>query len=439
MKVLLIQAYLPRKGKNTPIFPLGLAYICKTLKEHECTLLDPNTVEQPMMAIQKTVEKTDPDVIGISLRNIDTVQSDNVFSYFNSFVSMLKFIDRIRPDAKIVVGGTGFSMFAQEIMEKLREIDYGVFLEGEHSFAELLKNMDHPERVKGIYFRNNGKIFFTGRNEAIDFDLLAPPRREFPGLNLQAYKQGPYPYSIGVQTKRGCVFRCAYCTYPFLQGRDIRLRSPKKVVDEIENLVNLYDVKSVYFADPIFNFPLNHARDICEELRKRKMPIKWRAWLREDFVNRRFMIEARNAGCDLFEFSPDGGSQDALDVLQKDLALQDVKRTYELASEIEGVKVCYNFFYQLPGENLGMVTEFYKLLFAIVTKCWKSVERIELNNIRIYPHTRMYQIALNEGFISDKTDLLTPTFYIPHRINTTYLVKKLAEPCYLLREKIGNY
>jgi len=431
VKVLLISAYLGRKGLELTSFPLGIAYLLETLKNHECTVFDPNMVERPFIETQKIVEKTEPDVIALSLRNIDTTQSWDAFSYFQQFVSMLRFVRRIRPYAKIVVGGTGFSMFPQEIMMKLSEIDYGVFLEGEYSFPELLERIDHPKRVSGVYFRNNGKVFFTGRSKPIDFDNLPAPPREFPNLDLQKYKEAAF--SIGVQTKRGCAFRCAYCTYPFLQGRNIRLRSPRKVVDEIENLINLYDIKRMFFVDTVFNFPLNHAREICREIIKRKLHIKWTAWYREEYINKRFMIKARNSGCDLFEFSPDGGSQGALDTLRKDIRIRDIRKTYELANEVEGTRLVYNFMYNVPGENSKTVADFYKFLFEIVTKCWKRLEYLGLTNIRIYPHTKIHEIALKQGIINEKVDLLTPTFYNPPPNKVAYLPVKWARaPLYKL-------
>lgn len=424
MKVLLISAYLGRKGRELPSFPLGLAYLSGNLKNHECTVFDPNVVERPFVETQKIIEKIEPDVIALSLRNIDTTQSWDRFSYFQQFVSMLRFVKRIRPDAKIVVGGTGFSVFPQEIMVKLPEIDYGVFLEGEYSFPELLEKMNHPERVSGVYLRNNGKVFFTGRSKSIDFDHLPAPPREFSNLDIRNYKE--VAYSIGVQTKRGCAFRCAYCTYPFLEGSKIRLRSPRKVVDEIENLINLYDIEELFFVDTVFNFPPDHAREICREIIKRKLHIKWTAWYREDYINKSFMIEARNSGCDLFEFSPDGGSQEALDILQKDTRIRDIIKTYELANEVEGIRVVYNFMYNVPGENSKTVADFYKFLFEMVAKCWKRLEYVGLTNIRIYPHTKIYQIALKQGIINQKMDLLSPTFYNPPPIDVAYLPVKWA-------------
>jgi anaerobic magnesium-protoporphyrin IX monomethyl ester cyclase len=424
LRVLLIQAYVGSRG-GLPSFPLGLAYLVGALKEHECTVIDPNTVEKPFSEIERAIDKTNPDVIGISLRNIDTAQSFSSFTFFDSFVSMLKFIKKIRPNVKIVVGGTGFSIFAKEIMELLREIDFGLFLEGEYSFPDLLRNLHNPERVKGIYFRNNEKIFFTGRSESVDFSHLEPPPREFPNLNLSWYRKSAY--SIGVQTKRGCAFNCAYCTYPYLQGSNVRLRSPRNVVNEIENLVNLHDIREVFFADTIFNFPMDQARNICRELLRRKLPIKWRAWFREDFVNETFMIEARDSGCECFEFSPDGGSQDVLDKLQKGITIKDIKRTSELARRIQGIRLRYNFAWNVPGENLRNAASLYKLLSWIVAKNWKQLECIGLSNIRIYPHTKIYQVALKEGYIRDEKDLLFPTFYDPFPSRVAYFPAKFAQ------------
>ena len=432
LKVLLIQSYLGPKDRVLPVFPLGLAYLSQALKEHECTVLDPNIEEHPSSAIEKMIEKTKPSIIGISLRNIDV----NSFSFLPYFESMLKFVKKLRPDVKIVLGGTGFSLFAEEIMGKLPEIDYGVFLEGEYSFPNLLKNLNHPQQVKGIYFRNGKKVFFTGRSQPIEFDRLPQPPRDLPGLNLNCYRQ--YHFSVGVQTLRGCSFSCAYCTYPYLQGRTIRLRSPKKVVDEIEHLASSYGIREVYFADPIFNFPFDHGRSICRELLNRKLRINWAAYFREDSINKQFLIEARNSGCTRFEFSPDGASQDALDVLQKGISMQDIKRTIELINEIDGINANYNFFCNTPGENLERIANFHKLLGWIKIRCRNKPPSIYLTNIRIYPHTRIHAIARKEGLVNDGQSLLKPTFYDPPPYNLVYLpAKAVFSPTFNIHRSVG--
>lgn len=431
--MLLIQAHLGRSSKQLPCFPLGLAYLLGNLKNHECTVFDPNTAENPSLETEKIIEKTNPDVICFSLRNIDTGNSHDIFSYFEAFVSLLRFVKRLRPHAKIVVGGTGFSLFANEIMAQVQEIDYGVFLEGEESFPRLLENLHNPEHVDGIYFRRNGQILFTGKGKPVDLERLHAPPREFPELHLESYTK--VPHSIGIQTKRGCAFECAYCTYPYIQGKSLRLRSPKNVVDEIENLVNLYNVETFFFVDTVFNFPIDHARRICEELIKRKLHIKWRAWFREDFVNKKFITEARNSGCNVFEFSPDGGSEKALRILQKGIRIENIIRAYEAVNAVEGVKFRCNFMCNIPAETLTTVTDFYKFLFRITTKYIKKLEGIDITNIRIYNNTRIYQIALREGVINEKTNLLAPVFYNPSPFNTAYAAVK---PFLLLEKFLNN-
>jgi len=426
---MLIQAPLNKKSGLLTTFPLGLSYLSGALKNHEVTVLDPNAYDNPFQQVKNAISKTNPDVIGLSLRNIDTAISTDVYSFFGLFESLTRLVHENRSDAKIVVGGTGFSIFPREIMERFAELDYGLFLEGEETFPRLLDNLGHPERVPNIFYRKDGKVHFTGKGSLVDFAALDAPPRELKGLDLDWYKK--IPHSIGVQTKRGCAFRCAYCTYPYLQGRNVRLRSPKKVVDEVESLVNNYGFEHIFFADTIFNYPFDHARGICEELRKRKVSIKWGGWFREDFINKKFLVEAQRSGCVCFEFSPDGTSQRALDVLQKGITIQDVKRTCQLVSGVEEVKVNYNFLRNVPGEDLKALSSFHKLLSWIIAKNRKQIGFIGLNLIRIYPHTAMYETALGEGYIREGQDLITPTFYDPYPLNAAYLPVRCANYLYL--------
>ena len=429
MNVLLIQSPLDKKGTVLSAFPLGLAYLVGALKEVELTVIDPNAEENPFEKIEKTIAKTKPDVIGLSLRNIDTAISSDNHSYFGAFERLMDLVHRNRSDAKIVVGGTGFSIFPEEVMERFPEIDFGLFLEAEYSFPTLLQNLDNPQKVPGLYYRSDGKLNFTGKGCPVDFGALDAPPRELPGLNLDWYKK--IPHSFGVQTKRGCSFRCAYCTYPYLQGRNSRLRSPKKIVDEIENLRDSHGIESIFFADTIFNYPFDHAREICQELRKRKVNVKWGAWFKENYVNKQFLLEAMDAGCVSFEFSPDGGSQTAFDALQKDISIQDIKKTCELIGEIPEARVNYNFLRNVPGENLKSVSSLHQLLPWILAKNRKQLSFIGFNSIRIYPHTAVYQTALDEGYIKAGQDLIKPTFYDPFPLNAAYFPARSANYLYL--------
>jgi radical SAM superfamily enzyme YgiQ (UPF0313 family) len=141
MKVLLCQSYIgPRSGEPL-VFPIGLTYLASVIEEeHEVYCWDPNIYENPMQRFIKVLEKVDLDIVGISFRNTDSIFSHNVRFYYPQFVSMCKIVKDVLLSCKLVVGGPAFSLFAQEIMERNLEIDFGIIREGEKSFSELLKN-----------------------------------------------------------------------------------------------------------------------------------------------------------------------------------------------------------------------------------------------------------------------------------------------------------
>jgi radical SAM superfamily enzyme YgiQ (UPF0313 family) len=390
------------------ILPIGLAYIASLIgTDHELYCWDPNVVDRPMEEFSNVLEKFNPDVVGVSFRNVDSVFSFYPRSYYPPFISMLKMIKEKAPSCKLVVGGAGFSIFSREIMERNLEIDFGVVAEGEYSFVELLENFDHPEKVKNLLVRRNNEVFFTGRGELVDFDRLPPPSREI--FNLKKYRENPY--AIGVQSKRGCSFRCIYCLHGFLMGSSYRLRSPKKVVDEIEELINKHGINSFYFVDPVFNVPLDHSRKICREIIRRKLEVRWEACFRPDFMNLAFMKEAIKAGCQLFDFSPDGASNGAMHVLGKDLKVEHVERVVKLVRRVGEAKVAFEFLYDIPSNNKEHVLGLIRLFPKIMLSCRSKLQYLTLTRMRIYPHTSLYKIALRQGKITADTDLLYPVHY----------------------------
>jgi radical SAM superfamily enzyme YgiQ (UPF0313 family) len=374
--------------------------------EHEVYCWDPNVAQNHIKELPRLLEKVKPDVVGLSLRNIDPASSFMHQWYYPFFVSMIKTIKRVTPSCKLVVGGCGFSLFAKEIMGRNREIDFGVIGEGEHPFARLLKNLDHPERVGNLVFRNNGKILFTERTWE-DFGSLPSPSMEFFDLNKYRKKR----YSISVQSKRGCGFNCVFCPTDLLFGCKYRLRSPKKVADEVEQLVNSYDFDSYFFVDSTFNHPMEHARKVCHELIRRKLEVNWTAEFAPASINERFAKEALQTGCRFFYFSPDGASDRALKMLGKDLRMAHIEKTISLARSLEGMNVGYSFMYDLPRYNSEQVAGLTRLIPRMIARLREKLYCLSLTKLRIYPHSELYDIALREGQIDNRTDLLYPTYY----------------------------
>lgn len=405
-------------AKEPVCFPLGLAYLASTVNDHQLLTFDPNIALDPMIRLRKMLERENPDVVAVSLRNVDSVISFGIRSYYEPFVHMLKAIRNSAPEVKIIVGGAGFSIFAEEIMESNPEIDIGVVGEAELIFSKLIENLNHADRIKGLWVRTGKDLFFTGRAPLPNFDRIPTPSWEL--FDLEKYKESHF--SMGIQSKRGCVFGCIYCLNRHLQGNHYRANSPRKVVDEIENLVDNFGIDEFYFVDPVFNSPVEHSRKICEETLRRKLETKWIACFREDMVNFQTMNQAVKAGCELFDFSPDGASNESLRVLGKNIAISHVEKSCKLVASLEGISVNYNFLYDLPSANKEHFKGFLHLLPRISIACGGRVT-FSLSRIRIYPHTRIFDTALQDGRILPGQNMIKPVYYTgPSSFKNPYVI-----------------
>lgn len=401
MKILLVQAYLGRKEITGPIYPLGLAYLAGVLKDHDVRMLDMNVEDDPDNALSAALSDMRPDVVGLSLRNIDTTLLVDRFLYFKTIAPTARLIKKIAPYAKAVIGGAAFSMYAQKIMERVPELDIGVYKEAEESFPELLENLDSPEKVKGIFFREGETIRFTGERDLPDFESLPFPDRSL--LDLAPY-QSPCQ-NIGVQTIRGCPLRCAYCSYPFLNGSCLRTRSVKHVVDEIQDLVEVQGLTEFMFVDTIFNASKKNATKICQGILDRGIKVKWNAYYDVKFVDKDFLELAHRAGCQHFMFSPDAITDEGLKRLQKNFTVADIHRTISLMRSMPTARSSYSLFVNHPGQTLSGVLR--TLAFYLKTNMiLKGRGRVFLNWIRVEPDTPIEEAARKEGVITEDTELL---------------------------------
>jgi anaerobic magnesium-protoporphyrin IX monomethyl ester cyclase len=315
---------------------------------------------------------------------------------------MIRLIKEIHPEAVVTLGGAGFSMFAREIMERIPEIGVGVYLEGDESFPELLNNFANPESIKGIFLRKGGQIAFTGDRPFPDVEKLRFPRLDL--FDLKKYHHPPYT-GIAIQTKRGCSFACAYCSYPFLNGTEIRKKTPKQVVDEIECLVTRFGIKLFMFADSIFNFPKGHAEDICREMIRRRIKAEWSAYFDIKGFSEELLALAAKAGCINFAFSPDAASDDSLKALGKGISERDILGIIRMLHRKCKVRVEFNLFCTPPRQD---VFGFFKtlLFFLRVNLLFMGKGVVNLGWIRIEPGTKIYEIAVKEGALSKEARLL---------------------------------
>lgn len=410
MRVLLVQTLSMEDAPPEKVYPIGIVCLAGYLADqgHTVSLLDMNMAGDPFGSLKQRLLDFQPELVGLSLRNVDPL-GNRTSSLIPPFIVAVRMVAALVPEAWIVAGGTGFSLFPERIMQELPEIDYGIAGEGEISFPALVCSLSNPPGPGSRLPAPSTQLHLSRYN---------PPRRQLldpaPYLDINSYVP-----PIGIETKRGCPYRCAYCVYPRLQGNGLRCRRPVSVVDEMESLCREYSVARFHFTDPVLNIPDGHLEEICHEILRRKLKVRWSGFMREDHLDEKNIALFEKAGCECFFFSADGLCQESLDVLNKGLSEADVLKAAGLAAASDVISV-YHFMVNVPGETKASVAKGIKLLDRIygLHGPKKNLGTVVLNNIRILPGTIIEKIARKEGVIGPETDLLYPVYYNPKPFDT---------------------
>jgi len=404
VKVLLTA--LNRETHPYPVQPIGIAYIAEAARRagHEVALLDMNLRSDPLESLERTLEDFAPEVIGLGLRNIDNCAFPRLEFYLPWAREVVARCRELSP-ARLVIGGSGFAVMPKEILDYL-DLEVGVLGEGEKSFLELLEAWGAgagrlPDGVGGLALRADGSYRETPAGWLAFGEQDFLPARDL--LDLPAYLRGGS--LTAVQTKRGCSLRCAYCTYPIIEGRSVRMRASAHVGRELEDLQAKYGVEEVFFTDNVFNNPLEHALAICREIVERGLRLCWTGFFNPAFMTEELADQAARAGCAGIEFGTEGGSATSLRALRKGFSVKTLVRSHRIA-EAAGLKICHYLIVGSPGETLDTVREGLDLIASL-----EPTAVLVSTGIRIYPKTAIAEVAKAEGY--DTENLLIPQFYFP--------------------------
>lgn len=388
-----------------PVFPLGLAFLSGALRgsRHEHRLLDLCFEDDRAAAMSTAVKDFRPDAVGLSIRNVDNVAYPNFHSYLPFFKEVVSILRRLT-HAPIILGGSGYSVMPDGILNHLRA-DYGIQGEGERSLLLLLDRLEEDLPVSDI----PGLLALSQSLPAAPPPCPSSlPAHEVPVPVREQLDSGKYLQLGGmgnIQTKRGCSFSCVYCTYPLIEGRDVRVRPPSAVVAEMEAMKRS-GIDAFFVVDDIFNFPPHHAKSICQSILERGLHVRWSCYLHPQFVTESLLEVMKEAGCTSVEFGIDSGSDSQLERLGKSFTRAQVRRTSELCHKV-GMPFCHSLIFGGPGEDRQTVRETFDLMEEVA-----PTAVIAMCGIRLFPGTRLAETASPEDLIFSGETFLEPTFYL---------------------------
>jgi anaerobic magnesium-protoporphyrin IX monomethyl ester cyclase len=414
MRVLLIQA-VSTHDCGEVVFPLGLARLAAVIsQQHEVQGLDLNFNPFPWPELVRTLDAFRPQVVGISFRNLDPL-AGNLLSFVPHLKTLATLLKQHAPEASLVLGGSGFTLFAERLMAEVPEIDLAVAGEAEVVFPLLLENLAAPGKVPGAYWRTGPGAVARNRGIAHCQQLDSLPLPDWRLFDPRLYQdQNRYVAFMGVETKRGCPNNCRYCLYPVLQGQCLRLRTPARVVDELIRLQQEYGIRSVHFTDAVVNQPAEHLRAICQEMLRRGLEMGWTGFFREDTLSAQDLALYQKAGLLTMYFSGDGASDYTLKLLGKDLIQDQILAAARLAAA-SGILTVYHFLVNLPGETQSSIDQTRALLEQLFSlhASQGNLGAVVISNLRLYPGTPLTTEILKHRWIDPRQDLLYPTYFNP--------------------------
>ncbi len=258
LNILLIN---PNRFQNPPVIPIGLEYLVSALEKHNhnVQILDLCFSDTPEKDLDKILNKKSFDLVGLTIRNIDSAIYFNNQFFLTDFQPLVTCVKE--KNIPIVLGGSGFSAMPNEILYFLKA-NYGIIGPGELIFPKFLE----------LWQSNNiTQKIFDGWETGVDKELV----------NLRG-KKVDYPQYlkeegiVGFQTHVGCNNQCPYCIEA---NTRVHFRVISNIINELTHLVN-QGYNHFHTCDTEFNTNLKFSIDFCLALIKRNFGLKWALYMK---------------------------------------------------------------------------------------------------------------------------------------------------------------
>jgi radical SAM superfamily enzyme YgiQ (UPF0313 family) len=407
-RVLLVSANMIKMPY--PVYPVGLDFVAGSLtSRYETKVADMNELNS-LTRLGELVRNFAPDYIGFAIRNIDNLDTISSRSYLDDYRDLIAEIRR-NSSAPLILGGSGFTIFPCEFIKAL-DADYGIAGEGERLLLlleALDKNAD-VSSIDGILTRASNSVTYRAWEGAIN--------GKFDSGSSHAGYYLSYGGMLNLQTKRGCPFRCSYCTYPYIEGSKMRFFAPREIAQKARILQDA-GAKYIFITDSAFNASHDHSLLVAEAFMEARISIPWGGFFAPTIAPADYYQRLADAGLTHVEFGTEAINDKMLASLQKPFTAGDVFIAHRQALDA-GLFIAHYFLLGGPGESevtledtLSGIDNLEQAVFFFFC------------GIRIYPHTSLYDRAVREGQITATEDLLQPVFYRSKSISCEEIINKV--------------
>jgi len=351
---------------------LGIAYVASSLRAagHEIDMLDGKLAHLTVDDIVQRVREGKPDLVGITCMTVEYPRA----------VQIATRIKHDRPDLPIVVGGAHVNAVGRQALEE-GPFDYACVGEGEYlvrELAEALERSIDTSAIPGLVSRKSGEIVTSP---------LRPPPEDYDALPFPAWDLFRPVSTIPLITHRGCPFRCVFCSHN--SGFKPRYRTPRNVLDEVEEILERYRPSRIRIEDETFGLHMGRTKKILEEIIARGLhrQITFSAQTRVDRVDEEFMQLLKTANFETLELGVESGNPDVLRETQKGITLEQVERAVALA-KANDLRVWCKFILGHPNETPKTIRDTIDFIARI------DPHKLSVSIMTPFPGTPIHDMAL---------------------------------------------
>ena len=363
-----LAASVLEKVDNSDVQVLDLEFeIMKFYQENENSNISPPDLMEKL--ILEKLKDYNPDCFGIS-----TMFS---ISHHNT-IEIAKIVKNYNSDIKIVNGGNHSTFAYKKILTECKEIDYIFLYEADTTFPLYLNYLigNKTEKdLKGLAWFDNEKnevVLAPYASVIHDLDALPIPKWDLvPIKKYQDYGRIGSINSFGdenkssyvMQTVRGCVASCCFCSVRSFYGKGVRARSAKKVLEEIDYLYNEVGIQQLEILDDDFSFDKERTLEICNGLIKRNYDMVWNLLngIRLGTINDEIMDALAGSKCKLISIGVESGNDSTLAIVRKPLSIKMLRRKNEIIRRHPEVYVKGNFIVGFPFETDEQLMNTYNI------------------------------------------------------------------------------
>jgi magnesium-protoporphyrin IX monomethyl ester (oxidative) cyclase len=357
--------------------PLGILYLAATLEKAGIgvKVIDDVDSSVSIEAILKTIKEEQPKVVGISSTTCQIKASVELATEIRK---------AFNEDVKICIGGCHVSADS-DLIKRYPVFDIAVIGEGEKTFTALVQKILAGQDIKGVFM-----------GEPVE-DLDSIP---FPAYHLvdmeRLKKRGMDSYPI--MGTRGCQFKCTFCSRPGLSGygRNVRSRSAKNILDEMEPVIKEYN-GNFGFQDDSFTANREAVIEFCEEVIRQGLKIRWGAGgVRIDKIDDELLQYMTKAGCNAFCFGIESGSDRVRNrIVRKGLRSDKILKALEICNKYP-LDIQLSFIVGFPTETKEEMLETAMFARGLIDKGIRCIEYIGIRPAVPLPGAPLFDRAIKE-------------------------------------------